>query len=569
MKRFYTLWFFSIIFLACTQGQPTVTFTPYTPSGPALTSPVDIVNAADGSNRLFIVEKRGTVRIIQGGAVLNSFFLDIQTQVMNSGERGLLGMAFHPQYPDSPYVYVNYVITGTITTRISRFTLNPNNSNDLLENSQLILIEQPGVQTNHKAGDLAFGPDGFLYIGFGDGGGAFDPSNNGQNLNSLLAKIIRIDINSKTAPLNYSIPPDNPFVGAPGLDEIWYYGMRNPWRISFDRQTGDFWIADVGQNEYEEVDFIFAGTPGGLNFGWDCFEGDTLHPLETQNCNANTQYTWPIFEYPHTCSSCPNGKGASITGGFVYRGNSYPAMKGYYLCADYVSNYYWLIKKTSNNPPTFTTSWVNGTGVINALVSFGEAENGDLYACNLSGTLYAISASGPLPVKWQSIDAWHIAHGNRVEFTIHQTSGIDHFEVERALNPDFVKVNTVALVSPVQDQTHYGVDDVYAQSSVIYYRVVAYLSNGEREYSPIARLIPQVLSKPALIYDVYVDLWHISLPENWQTGKVIIYDLQGKEVYVKELSNEKMIDLIPPVIPGVYFIEINSENGTWSDKVVW
>jgi glucose/arabinose dehydrogenase len=213
---------------------------------------------------------------------------------MNSGERGLLGMAFHPQYPDSPYVYVNYVINGTITTRISRFTLNPNNSNDLLESSQLTLIEQPGVQTNHKAGDLAFGPDGYLYIGFGDGGGAFDPSNNGQNLNSLLAKIIRIDINSKTPPLNYSIPPDNPFVGIAGLDEIWYYGMRNPWRISFDRQTGDFWIADVGQNDYEEVDFVFAGTAGGLNFGWDCYEGNN-HPLGNGNCLANRNLTVAHF----------------------------------------------------------------------------------------------------------------------------------------------------------------------------------------------------------------------------------------------------------------------------------
>jgi hypothetical protein len=240
--------------------------------------------------------------------------------------------------------------------------------------------------------------------------------------------------------------------------------------------------------------------------------------LETEIVWPIATLQWPIFEYPHNCSSCPNGKGASITGGFVYRGSLYPAMKGYYLCADYVSNYYWLIKKTSNNPPTFTTSWVNGSGVINALVSFGEDENGELYACNLSGTLYAISASGPLPVKWQSIDAWHITNGNRVEFTIHQTSGIDHFEVQRTLNPDFVKVNTVALVSPVQDQTHYGVDDFYAQSDVVYYRVVAYLSNGTIEYSPIARLIPQEVSKPTLIYDVYVDAWHLSLPKNGRQG---------------------------------------------------
>ena len=567
MQRLYTLWIISFFFLACTHAQPTVNFVPVTLTGPALVNPLKITGAGDASGRLFIVEKRGTIRIIQNGAVLSSFFLDIQSQVMNSGERGLLGMAFHPQYPDSPYVYVNYVINGTITNRISRFTLNPNDPNDLLENSQLILIEQTGVQTNHKAGDIVFGPDGYLYIGFGDGGGAFDPNQNGQNLNILLAKIARIDVNSKTPPLNYSIPPDNPFVGTDGLDEIWYYGMRNPWRISFDRQTGDFWIADVGQNEWEEVDFIPAGTPGGLDFGWDCYEGN--HPIETQNCNPNTQLTYPIFEYPHNCSPCPVGHGASITGGFVYRGTKYPGLKGYYICADYVSNYFWLIKQTGSNPPTFTTSFTDGTGIINALVSFGEDDNGELYACNLNGNLYAVTSTLVLPVKWESIDAWHIPNGNRVEWTIHQTFGIDHFEVARSLAPDFNKYSVVKLVSPVQDQTHYGCDDAFLQTSLVYYRVVAYLTNGTKEYSPIARLTPQETTKPTLIFDFSTNLWRLSLPDQWDTGTVVIYDLQGKEVFTKKLSQEKMMELSRPVVPGVYFIEINSNKGSWSDKVIW
>jgi glucose/arabinose dehydrogenase len=564
MQRFYTLWICSVVFLACTHAQPTVTFTPMTLSGPALVNPVDITGAGDGSNRLFVVEKRGTIRIIKNGTVLSNFFLDIQTQVMNSGERGLLGMAFHPQYPDSPYVYVNYVINGTITNRISRFTKNVSNADDLVEGSELILLEQTGVQTNHKAGDLAFGPDGYLYFGFGDGGGAFDPNNNGQNLNILLAKIIRIDINSKTPPLNYSIPPDNPFVGINGLDEIWYFGIRNPWRISFDRATGDFWIADVGQNEWEEVDFIPAGTPGGLNFGWDCQEG--THPLETQNCQ-NPVYTWPIFEYPHNCP-CPNGQGASISGGFVYRGNLYPALKGYYICADYVSNYYWLIKKTGT-PPTFTTYSFNGTGMIDDVVAFGEDDNGELYACNHLGPLYKISATGPLPVKWASIDAWHIPNGNRVEWTIHETSGIDHFELQRSLAPDFIKLTRAAIVSPVQDSTHYGTDDAYLQNDAVYYRVVAFMSNGTKEYSPIARLLPEQITKPTLIFDFTLNTWRLSIPDDWQTGRVVIYDVQGKEVFTKKLSQDKMMELPPPIVPGVYFIEINSDSGNWSDKLVW
>ena len=223
------LFLISLLFSTLSFSQPVVGFSPVTLSGPALDQPVDITSCGDGSGRLFIVEKKGTIRIIQNNVVLSDYFLDIQSQVMNSGERGLLGMAFHPQYPDSPYIYVNYVITGTITNRISRFTLNSNNPNDIVESSQLIYLEQTGVQSNHKAGDLAFGPDGYLYFGMGDGGGGGDPANNGQNLNSLLAKILRIDVNSTTGALNYGIPPDNPFVGITGLDEIWAYGMRNPW----------------------------------------------------------------------------------------------------------------------------------------------------------------------------------------------------------------------------------------------------------------------------------------------------------------------------------------------------
>ena len=246
MRTLPTLAF--LLFSAIGIAQPTLNFTPLSLSGPTLIQPLFMSGCGDGSGRLFVVEKRGTIRIIQNNAVLTDFFLDIQDLVMNSGERGLLGLAFHPQYPTTPYIYVNYVIDGTITNRISRFTLNPNNPNDIQENTEFILLEQAGVQTNHKAGGIAFGPDGYLYIGMGDGGGGGDPSNSGQNLETLLAKMLRIDVNAPQGSLNYTIPPDNPFVGEPGRDEIWAYGLRNPWRISFDRETGDFWIADVGQN---------------------------------------------------------------------------------------------------------------------------------------------------------------------------------------------------------------------------------------------------------------------------------------------------------------------------------
>src|SRR5690606_28598161 len=307
-----TRFFFSIglaaIFLARLAAQPEVEFTRLTLTGPALSQPTDITGSGDGSGRLFVAEKRGTIRIIRDGAVVDPFFLDIRSQVINNGERGLLGLAFHPSFPDSPYVYVNYVINGTITNQISRFTVNPDNPDDALEESQLPLLQQTGVQTNHKAGDLVFGPDGYLYIGMGDGGGGGDPSNAGQNGQTFLGKMLRIDVDSMTGTTNYSIPPDNPFVGTATLPEIWATGMRNPWRIAFDRANGDFWIADVGQNLWEEVNHIPAGTPGGMNFGWDCREG--RHNYEPANCPQGTVLVEPIFEYPHNCSPCPDGQGA-------------------------------------------------------------------------------------------------------------------------------------------------------------------------------------------------------------------------------------------------------------------
>lgn len=566
MRRFITLWFTTIFIVSFSYAQPVLEFVPMTLSGPALSQPVDITGCGDNSGRLFVVEKRGTIRIVQNGVVLTDFFLDIQTQVMNSGERGLLGLAFHPQYPDSPYIYVNYVPINTIITRISRFTLNPNNSNDILENSQLILLTQPGIQTNHKAGDLAFGPDGYLYFGLGDGGGGGDPDNNGQDLEIWLAKILRIDINSKTPPLNYSIPPSNPFVGVPGLDEIWAYGIRNPWRISFDRETGDLWIADVGQNLWEEIDMIPAGTPGGMNFGWDCREG--THNYEPANCGPNTTFTAPIFEYPHSCNPCPNGQGASITGGFVYRGALYPNMAGYYICADYISDNIWMIQQTGFNPPTFDVIVQNGSGMINDVVTFGENDNGELFAGSLTGVLYRVTETTGLAVSWEAIDVLRINQGNKVLWTMHDLTGIDRFEVERSLTADFAQFTTAGQVSPVPDQIYYSFIDPYYQHLGIYYRICAVTLDGEREYSPIKRLIPDPVAKPSLVYDVGQGLWRVSLPDQWQTGEVILYDLQGKEVFTKKLSRDKMVELGPPIIPGCYFIQIKSGSDVWSDRVV-
>ena len=566
MKK--TLFFLSaILFSTISFSQPVVGFSPVTLSGPALDQPVDITGAGDGSDRLFIVEKKGTIRIIDNGVVLDDYFLNIQSQVMNSGERGLLGLAFHPQYPDSPYIYVNYVITGTITNRISRFTVNPNNANDIDESTQLIYIEQVGVQSNHKAGDLAFGADGYLYIGMGDGGGGGDPANSGQDLNILRGKILRIDVNTTTGSLNYGIPPDNPFVGAPGLDEIWAYGMRNPWRISFDRTLGDLWIGDVGQDDWEEVDMIPAGTAGGMNFGWDCKEGN--HDYQPNNCSGNTVFTWPIFEYPHSCNPCPDGHGESLTGGFVYRGTDYPVLQGCYICADYGSNFLWIIKQSGVNPLTFDVWVQDGTGEVNDLVSFGEADNGEMYACNLSGTLYAVNGSGFLAIQWEDVAVTIVPEGHKVDWTLHQTYGVTQFEVQRSFKSAFDDFTVVAQIEPIENQVTYTYNDPYLQPQTVYYRIVASIDDGSLEYSPIVKARGDIHQDPSLVFDPITNLWRINFPAPWRNGDMTVYDLQGKEVFKKAISTDPYMELSAPVVPGSYFVEIRGEMGKWSDKIVW
>ncbi len=566
MKRTLHLLIVSF-FAVAASAQPELKFTPVTLTGPALVQPLDITGCGDGSGRLFITEKRGTIRIIKDGEVLPDFFLNIQTQVINSGERGLLGMAFHPQFPDSPYIYVNYVIKGTIINQISRFTLNPENPNDIDESTEVKYLSQQGVETNHKAGDLAFGPDGYLYFGMGDGGGGGDPTTAGQNNETYLGKIMRIDVNTTGPSTPYGIPADNPFVDTNGLDEIWANGIRNPWRISFDRLTGDFWIADVGQNLYEEIDMIPAGTAGGMNFGWDCREGK--HGYEPQNCPGNAVFVEPIFEYPHSCSPCPSGRGASLTGGFVYRGSDFPALQGYYICADYVSNYYWMIRQTGSDPLEFEAFPFNGTGLISELVSFGEDDRGEMYACNLNGKLYAVGTAGPPPTQWEDIHAEIVIGGNQIDWTVQQTTGIVDFEIQRSLTDGFDDYVIVHRLLPDQIENTYQYTDPYIQPISVYYRIVANREDATKATSPVVRTIADPVSRPTLVLDQNTNIWRINIPDPWTYGEVTLYDLQGKEVYVRKVGADRQVDLTPPITPGCYFVKLRGKMGTWSDRVVW
>jgi glucose/arabinose dehydrogenase len=381
-----------------------------------LSTPVDISNAGDGSNRLFIVEKAGVIKIVENGSVLATPFLDIDPLVNSTAnERGLLGLEFHPDYENNGYFFVNYT-NNSGTTTISRFSVSGANANIADPASEKIMIEISQPFSNHNAGDLKFSPiDGYLYIPMGDGGSGGDPGCRSQDSTLLLGKLLRIDVdqNQNTAPY-YGIPVDNPYISLPGVpDEIWAFGLRNPWKVSFDAKTGDLWIADVGQNEMEEVNFQPYTSTGGENYGWaimegiECYDPDPINndcPSGLPSC-FSTAYTAPIYSYFQNFAT----GGYSVTGGYVYRGCKYSKLYGYYIVTDYVTENTWVVD--SNGMATQMIDTPNG------VVSYGESEAKELYIATLSGGIYEVrettypevltltAADSPLDGKYQAADS--------------------------------------------------------------------------------------------------------------------------------------------------------------------
>jgi len=332
-------------------------------------NPVHITHAGDGSGRLFVVERAGSVRVVNNGAVLPEAFLDISAIVNSAGgEQGLLSMAFPPNYAGKGYFYVDYTdMAGNTVVARYRLGGNPNLADSTSE-EQLLTMTQPF--SNHNGGQLAFGPDGYLYVGLGDGGGSGDPLDNAQNPVSLLGKLLRLDVESGVVP--YAIPPGNPFG-----NELWALGFRNPWRFSFDRLTGDLFIGDVGQSDIEEVDFQPAASSGGENYGWNIMEGSNCYGTTT--CDS-TGFTLPIFEYVHAGGDC------SVTGGFVYRGQTFPPLQGIYLLGDFCSG---RIRGVRRAGPGWESTLLLDTSLL--ISTFGEDEAGNLYVADYgTGDIYRI-----------------------------------------------------------------------------------------------------------------------------------------------------------------------------------
>jgi glucose/arabinose dehydrogenase len=394
MKPIFTIALLMISF-ACTKVNaqaPTILFDTVITG---LSQPMQVVHAGDGTGRIFIVQKGGGIRVYNKDYSFIGSFL-VVTGISTLSERGLLSMAFHPDYKNNGLFYVYYAnAAGDLVLARYRVSANPNVA-DTLSRVILKTIPHPG-QANHNGGELHFGPEGYLYLSTGDGGGSGDVSNNAQNTSVLLGKMLRFAVDTTSTPPYYAVPADNPFG-----NEVYDYGLRNPFRWSFDRLNYDMWIGDVGQDAFEEVDRRRYDSTNGINFGWRCYEGTATY--NTTGCGPIANYTFPIYTY-----ALPTGNiSGSITGGLVYRGESYPGLYGYYMATDYTSGRFYMIKYDSvaHTYDTSTQAGLAGGGIVD----FGETEEGEVYATNLNnGRLLRIVSSGPVQYIFTGNGNWNVA----------------------------------------------------------------------------------------------------------------------------------------------------------------
>lgn len=467
-------------------------------------SPVDLQNAGDGSNRIFIVEQQGLIKVFDNEhSVAQSItFLDITDRVTSGGEMGLLGLAFHPNYESNGYFYVNYTAANPRRTHISRFSVNSSNPNLADPNSELILITINQPYSNHNGGQVTFGPDGYLYIAVGDGGSSGDPQNNAQNKTTLLGKILRIDVDNSQASLNYAIPPDNPFAGnVQGYrEEIYAYGMRNPWRFSFDFETNKLWAGDVGQGQWEEIDIILNGG----NYGWRCYEGN--HEYNISSCSAS-DYIFPVHEYGHNSQG-----GYSITGGFVYRGVTVPFLSGKYAYADYVSKRIWALTYDSING---SQNQYLITAPAN-ISSFGVDADDELYFVSFDGKIYKFASAALLSAPANLIAQPSSSGGSNFILLSWQDNSNNEtgFKIERK-----IAGGIFSLIDSITANVVSYLDYTIENNQSYIYRLYAFNENATSPYSnqsPVVTSVPvEFQSFSALVDDEKIILkWSTSTETN-------------------------------------------------------
>ncbi len=488
-----------IVLLIFKDSFPQYQLTDAFPNLPSFSSPVDLQNPGDCTNRLFVVEQVGRIKVFENRANVISVktFLDITDRVTSGSETGLLGLAFHPDYENNGYFYVDYTSpTPNLHTVVARYQVSSTNPDSAVKNSELILFTQRQPFSNHNGGQTTFGPDGYLYISFGDGGSGGDPNNYAQNLDSLLGKILRIDVDNPEPPLNYGIPADNPFKGNTQghRQEIYTYGMRNPWRFSFDSVTGKLWCGDVGQNLYEEIDII----QNGKNYGWHIMEG--LHCYSPSTGCDTTGLTLPIWEYPHS-PEC------SITGGFVYRGPNQPGLTGKYIYADYCSNKIWALTYDGINPPTNQLL----VTAASSPYSFGVDQVNELYLCTSGGRIYKFISTASITAP----AALTAGNSNPTIVDLNwadNSNNEDGFRIERTINgsgySEIASVGTNII----------SYQDAVSQSGDYKYKIRAYNSGNQSGYSNEACITVSIVPVELSLFTIEISKEESSVILKWETA---------------------------------------------------
>jgi glucose/arabinose dehydrogenase len=536
------------------QSQPVLGFTSVV-SG--FSSPVDVV-AEPGSSRLFVVEQGGTIRIVNGTTVLPTPFLNVSSLVTTGGERGLLSLAFHPGYLTNRCFFIYYTGTGGTIT-LARYRRHETNPDIADPSTDTIVLTIPHPVVNHNGGKLNFGTDGNLYFATGDGGDANDPPNNAQNGNSLLGKMIRLNVDNFTTPPFYTIPADNPFVLDPAIrDEVWALGLRNPWRWSFDRLTGDMWIADVGQNGWEEVNYRTPANSAGVNYGWRCREA--LHPNPSLTCTPTlgTAIVDPIFEYDHIFAT----GGFSITGGYVYRGSTYPALNNYYVTADYVSGNTWIVRSDGFSR--------RQGGLASNISGFGEDNNGEMYALSRSaGTLLQVVVTAVLPVTLVNFTGKDLSGYNQLKWTTASEENTQKFIIEYSLPGGNYQVAGEVPATGNSNGSTYTFNHQISNDRVIKYRLHIVDIDASGKYSPVIslgggnntgiKLYPTVITSNSLQV--------ISGPV---IESIDIFTIDGKRVYSKTMNGASGYFTVPlpSLQKGMYLVKLRSEEFEKTERIV-
>ncbi len=555
MKKCYTLILLCFL-LTNLSAQPTISFQQV---ATGFNVPVDIV-AEPSSTRIFVVEQPGTIKIWNGSSTLSTAFLNVSSIISynSGGERGLLSLAFHPQYATNRYFFIWYTNTSGAVT-LARYRRDATNADIADPSSGVVLLTIPKPFSNHNGGKLNFGPDGYLYIGTGDGGSGNDPNNYAQTGTSLLGKMLRLDVNSfaTSAPF-YDIPSTNPYnTDATVADEIIALGLRNPWRWSFDKTTGDMWIADVGQNAWEELNFrAAADISSKTNYGWRCYEGNAVNPAVASCGGPPANNVFPIYQYPHNSTG-----GFVVTGGYVYRGTEYPALQGYYTMVDYATGNGWLIKSNGSGGWNVSAQ----TGWPTQITTFGEMNDGSLYAAKGNGTLYKLTASGPLPLRLLSFTGRRNNNTHELSWEVQSDKNGDQYIVERSTGNQISFTEVARQLSNADNSYKKYSVSIPATAQPSYYRLKTVNANGTITFSSIIYMNTEGNNEIKIIRST----GNIVIESIEQIKQVIITDVTGRILYRQTVNASGMMSILSSSLPkGILMVKVMGESNVQTTRIL-